>query len=58
MKILQNLNEQGKTIILVTHETYTAQHAERILKMVDGELVRDEPVSKRKLAAKEESLLK
>ncbi len=58
MKILQKLNEEGKTIILVTHETYTAQHAERILKMMDGKLVKDEPVSKRKLADQEEDLMK
>ncbi|PIR94187.1 macrolide ABC transporter ATP-binding protein [Candidatus Falkowbacteria bacterium CG10_big_fil_rev_8_21_14_0_10_39_11] len=36
MRILQNLNKQGKTIILVTHEKYTAEHARRIIKIRDG----------------------
>jgi len=36
MKTLEDLNEMGKTIILVTHETYTAQHAERVIKIADG----------------------
>lgn len=48
MRILQKLNESGKTIILVTHETYTAQHAKRILRFLDGELVKDEKVAKDK----------
>jgi putative ABC transport system ATP-binding protein len=50
MKILQDLNKKGKTIILVTHETYTAQHAEREIQMVDGKIVSDEPVKNRKIA--------
>jgi putative ABC transport system ATP-binding protein len=41
MKILQKLNEKGKTVILVTHETYTAKHARRIIKIVDGEITKD-----------------
>lgn len=35
MKILQNLNKDGKTVILVTHETYTSEHADRIVKIID-----------------------
>ena len=50
MKIFQNLNEEGKTIILITHETYTAQHAQRILSVKDGEIVSDEPVKDRRIA--------
>ncbi|MEK7497140.1 MAG: ABC transporter ATP-binding protein [Patescibacteria group bacterium] len=45
MDLLDKLNEQGHTIILVTHETATANHAQRILKLKDGELVGDELVS-------------
>lgn len=48
MKILQRLNDDGNTIILVTHETYTAECAKRILKMKDGELVSDEKVVNRR----------
>lgn len=45
MKLLYDLNEkEGHTVILVTHETYTAEHAKRILKLKDGELVSDELV--------------
>jgi len=37
MDIIQQLSEkEGKTVILVTHETYTAQRAEIIIKMRDG----------------------
>ncbi len=47
MEILQGLNEQGKTIILVTHEQYTAAVARRILKILDGEIVSDQLVKER-----------
>jgi len=54
MEILQSLNEkEGKTIILVTHETYTAEHAERIIKMMDGQIESDEKVLKRRKASVE-----
>lgn len=58
MRILQDLNRSGRTIVLVTHETYTAQHAKRILRLVDGRIVADETVSERREAADEEELLK
>jgi putative ABC transport system ATP-binding protein len=58
MKILQQLNNSGHTIILVTHETYTAQHAKRILQMKDGQIVSDEPVKDRLIADGEGTLLK
>lgn len=50
MKILQDLNHEGHTIILVTHEKYTAEHAERILRIKDGLIVMDEKVANRQLA--------
>ena len=46
MQIFQNLNEQGKTIILVTHERYIANHAKRIFHFLDGKLVGDELIEK------------
>lgn len=52
MKILQDLNIQQKhTIILVTHETYTSEHAERIIRIKDGLIASDEPVKHRRLAS-------
>lgn len=43
MDLLRTLNEKnGHTIILVTHETYTAEYAERILRLHDGLLQSDE----------------
>ncbi|OGY44057.1 MAG: macrolide ABC transporter ATP-binding protein, partial [Candidatus Buchananbacteria bacterium RIFCSPHIGHO2_01_FULL_39_8] len=51
MEIIQNLNDQGKTVILVTHEKDTADHAKRVIKLRDGQIVADEQVSKRRLAS-------
>jgi putative ABC transport system ATP-binding protein len=50
MKILQDLNNKGKTIILVTHETYTAEHAKRIIYVKDGHIIADDPVKNRRVA--------
>ncbi|MDD4901048.1 MAG: ATP-binding cassette domain-containing protein, partial [Patescibacteria group bacterium] len=50
MEILQNLNEQGNTIVLVTHETYTSEHAKRIIKIKDGLIVDDYAVARRRIA--------
>jgi len=58
MRILQRLHEDGKTIVLVTHEATTARHAERMLSMVDGRIVDDAPVADRINARDEDSLRK
>ncbi len=50
MEILQHLNDDGHTIILVTHETYTAEHSKRIIRIKDGSIISDENVSNRKIA--------
>jgi len=47
METLQKLHEEGNTIILVTHETYTAEYAQRIIKVKDGEVESDKCVEKR-----------
>jgi len=54
MEILQHLNEEhGHTIILITHETGTAEHAKRILRIVDGHIVSDHKVAHHRTAEKE-----
>lgn len=42
IRILKELNDQGKTIILVTHEKDVAVHAKRIIMMRDGRIISDE----------------
>ncbi len=37
----QKLHRQGRTVVLITHEPYVAEHADRILVVKDGELVED-----------------
>ncbi|MBT3538691.1 ABC transporter ATP-binding protein [Candidatus Parcubacteria bacterium] len=58
MKILQDLNEDGNTIILVTHERYTAEHSKRIVKVKDGLIVEDHRVEKRQWAKENGELTK
>jgi putative ABC transport system ATP-binding protein len=45
MALFQELNEQGITIVLVTHEPEVAQYARRIVELRDGRVVRDHPVN-------------
>jgi putative ABC transport system ATP-binding protein len=56
MEILQELNEQGNTIILVTHETFTAEHAKRIIRIIDGQITDDFAVKKRRFANEGDAL--
>lgn len=47
MELFTKLNqEMGRTIILVTHEEDIAKFAKRIIRLVDGEILSDESVSK------------
>jgi putative ABC transport system ATP-binding protein len=41
MQIFRELNNAGNTIILVTHEQYIAEHAARIVKLLDGRIASD-----------------
>jgi len=47
MEILQNLNDQGLTIVLVTHEHDIAQFAKRVLVFRDGKIRKDDLVASR-----------
>jgi putative ABC transport system ATP-binding protein len=51
MEIFQTLNDQGLTIVLVTHEPDIAQFARRVLVFKDGRVRKDEPVRSRPRAA-------
>lgn len=44
MGVMQALNDQGLTIVLVTHDPKIAQYAKRQVAFLDGRIVRDEPV--------------
>jgi len=50
MGLFQQLNERGKTIIMVTHEPELAVYTKRIITLRDGELVSDKSVPKRRKA--------
>jgi putative ABC transport system ATP-binding protein len=45
LRIFQDLNDAGKTVILITHEHDVAQHAKRRVVFRDGKIVVDEPVA-------------
>jgi len=53
MGVFQRLNEQGITIVMVTHELEVASYCKRILVVRDGGLVRDEAVAQRLQAGAE-----
>lgn len=45
MSILQALNQQGKTIIIVTHDQEDARKAQRIVTLSNGRIISDEKIS-------------
>src|SRR5579862_6322658 len=57
MQIFQELNDNGLTIVLVTHETDIAQYAKRIVVFRDGKILRDHPVLNRPQASEELRML-
>ena len=47
MALFQQLNREGVTLLLVTHDLQVAQHASRVVRMSDGRIIADEPVADR-----------
>jgi len=48
MGIFQRLNDQGETVLLITHEPDIAQHAKRVITLKDGKIISDEQVVQKK----------
>jgi putative ABC transport system ATP-binding protein len=51
MALFQALNDQGITVLLVTHEPDIARYARRIVELRDGRIIRDQPVAGHRRAA-------
>jgi putative ABC transport system ATP-binding protein len=51
MAVFQRLNDEGKTIVLITHEHDIAEHAKRIVVFRDGRIVEDRPHEQRRVEA-------
>jgi len=46
MKLMEELNNQGRTVILITHEVEVAQHARRMITLADGQIESDSGIDK------------
>ena len=51
MALFQELNDQGLTVLMVTHEHDIAQYTRRVVEMRDGRAIRDERIEGRRAAA-------
>ena len=48
MQILRGLHEEGRTVILITHDNKIAESAKRVIRIMDGKVVSDTAVKKKK----------
>ena len=56
MAIFQELNDEGKTVVLITHEQDISEHAKRVVTFRDGKVLSDVPVPKRRHAVRPAAL--
>ena len=54
MNIFQDINKQGHTIVMITHEPDIAEHAKRIITVRDGKITNDKSNHKQRVAKKPE----
>jgi len=57
MSLFQELNDQGITVVIVTHEPDVARYAKRIVEVRDGRILKDHPVEGRRSAAADLAVL-
>lgn len=53
MRLFQDLNDKGMTVLLITHEHDIAEYAKRVIVLQDGRILEDRPVEKRRVATDE-----
>ncbi|SES86612.1 putative ABC transport system ATP-binding protein [Natronincola peptidivorans] len=56
MDLFKKLNEEGVTILIVTHEQEIAEQTNRIISFLDGEIIMDKIIEKEKLEKKDQSI--
>ncbi|MEL6719956.1 MAG: ABC transporter ATP-binding protein [Bacteroidota bacterium] len=49
MKTLVHLNEEGATIVMVTHSQYCAEFGDRIIRLLDGQVVTENMVARKQM---------
>lgn len=54
MGILQRLNSEGRTIVMVTHDAKLANFSKRVVELCDGQITRDSPVGSPQMVSKQE----
>jgi putative ABC transport system ATP-binding protein len=45
LQIFEDLNGSGRTVVMITHEDEVAGHADRLVRLADGRIVRDESMA-------------
>ena len=58
MDLFKQLNEEGVTIVMITHDAHIAEHAKRVLHIFDGEIAEDVERKRKEAEQLEENKLK